>query len=67
MLASAIPGQAVKAEYMAEFYVSVSGDDSADGSLEKPFKTIERAKQAVRKINKNMTSDIMVYIREGVY
>ena len=30
-------------------------------------KTIERAKQAVREINRNMTSDIIVYLREGVY
>ena len=32
----------------ADFYVSVNGDDDGDGTLEKPFQTIQRAQQAVR-------------------
>ena len=39
------------AEYIAEFYVSPDGDDSADGSESSPFKTLERARDAVRSIN----------------
>lgn len=50
-----------------EFYVSCSGDDSADGSRSAPFKTIERAKQEVRKYNRNMQNNIVVNIEPGVY
>ena len=32
----------------ADFYVSVNGDDTGDGTINKPFTTIQRAQQAVR-------------------
>ena len=32
------------------FYVSKSGNDKADGSLEKPFATLDRARKAVNKV-----------------
>ena len=51
----------------AEFYVSVNGSDDNDGTKDKPFATIEKAQEEVRKINKNMNGDITVYIREGAY
>jgi len=51
----------------AEFYVSPSGSDTNPGTETAPFATIERARNAVRKINANMTGDIIVYLREGVY
>lgn len=46
------------------FYVSAeSGSDENDGTTkDSPFKTIERAKQAVREINDKMNSDIYVYL-----
>ena len=47
-------------EVMKELYVSASGNDSNQGTKDKPFKTIERAKEEVRKINKKMTGDIVV-------
>lgn len=50
-----------------EFYVSVNGSDDNDGTIDKPFATIEKAKEEVRKINKDMKQDITVYLREGVY
>lgn len=49
------------------FYVSPTGNDSNDGSVNSPFKTIEKARQAVRTINKSATTDIFVYIKKGTY
>lgn len=43
-----------------EFYVSAAGSDSADGSLEHPFATLERARDAVREISASMQGDIVV-------
>ncbi|MCR5111847.1 MAG: carbohydrate-binding protein [Ruminococcus sp.] len=49
------------------FYVSPDGDDNNDGSQEHPFATVTAARDAVRKINKDMSSDITVYLRGGDY
>lgn len=50
-----------------EFYVSsISGRDNNDGSRQFPFKTIERARNEVRKINSGMTDDICVHL-EGEF
>ncbi len=49
------------------FYVSQNGSDENDGSKEKPFKTIARARDEVSKINNDMTGDIYVYIDPGYY
>ena len=51
----------------SDFYVSLKGSDNDAGTFEKPFRTISRARDAVRKINKGMKEDIHVYIRGGVY
>ena len=51
----------------AVFYVSPDGDDSADGSEDAPFATLERARDAVRAINGSMTGDIVVRLRGGDY
>ena len=48
-------------------YVSPSGDDSGDGTIGSPFKTVERAKAAVREINSDMTGDIIVNLCGGTY
>jgi hypothetical protein len=48
-------------------YVSPSGDDANPGTLGAPFKTITKAKEAVRAINAKMTEDIYVYLRGGNY
>lgn len=50
-----------------EFYVSNTGDDNASGTASQPFKTINRAIEAVRSINKNMQQDIVVNIEKGTY
>ena len=49
------------------FYVSPDGDDSGSGSITSPFRTLEAARDAVRKYNGNMTGDITVYLRGGDY
>ncbi len=44
------------------YYVAQDGDDQNTGTYENPFKTLERAQEAVRGINKNMHGDIVVYL-----
>jgi len=46
-----------------EFYVSPLGDDAAAGTLEAPFKTVERARDAARSTSERVT----VYLRGGKY
>ena len=49
------------------FYVAPSGSDANPGTEAKPFATIEKARQAVRAVNKEMTGDIVVVLRGGIY
>ena len=56
------------APVMAAFYVSPTGSDRNDGlSQQSPFATLERARDAVRAVNANMTGDIVVYLMDGVW
>lgn len=51
-----------------DFYVSPAGNDANNGSLNAPFKTLEKARDAVRtKKAGGMSKDIIVYIQDGVY
>lgn len=53
---------------MAEFYLAPSGDDiHGNGTIEKPWATLERAQHAVRAINGDMTDNIVVCLRGGTY
>ncbi|MBC7588136.1 MAG: right-handed parallel beta-helix repeat-containing protein, partial [Chitinophagaceae bacterium] len=52
--------------FAQEFYVSPSGSDKNQGSLQKPFASLEKAKEAVKAINKGNRT-ITVYLREGIY
>ena len=54
-------------EIQMAFYISNTGSDSNKGTLEQPFRSIEKAQQEVRKINAHMTGNIVVYLREGTY
>ena len=49
------------------FYVSPSGSDSYVGSNTRPFKTIQKARDVVSTVNKNMTGDIVVILKNGTY
>lgn len=59
--------KAYAAEFSHTFFVSPDGDDTNDGSENSPFRTLERARDAVRKFNKDMNGDICVYLRGGEY
>ncbi len=56
-----------RADAMRMFYVSTSGNDDGDGSKTEPFRTVERARDEARKINANMTGDIIINILSGRY
>ncbi len=47
-------------------YVSIDGNDEADGSKSKPFATIKKAKEYVRTLDKSR-GDIVVEIGDGTY
>ncbi len=52
------------------FYVSPSGDDSASGSLERPFASLARARDAIRALKEAgdlPQGGITVHIRGGIY
>ena len=52
----------------ADFYVATDGDDSADGSFEHPFRTWDRAIEAVRTLKTTKTEgDIKVAFFAGDY
>jgi len=59
--------EVVERTVQASFYVAPYGDDHNPGTEEQPFKTPERAMDAVRSINTGMSGDIIVYFREGTY
>lgn len=50
-----------------QFYLSPDGDDRADGSLARPWRTLERARDHIRTISADMRQDITVYLRGGTY
>ncbi|WP_054027447.1 X2-like carbohydrate binding domain-containing protein [Bacillus sp. FJAT-28004] len=57
----------VQAASQQSFYVSPLGDDNNSGTSDSPFRTIDKAREAVREINSTMTDDIYVYLQDGEY
>ncbi len=51
----------------AALFVAPNGEDRNPGTQERPFATLARARDAVRRINREMTGDIVVYLRGGSY
>jgi hypothetical protein len=51
----------------ATYYVAPDGNDANPGTMAAPFKTVPRARDAVRTVNANMSGDIYVYLRGGNY
>lgn len=50
------------------FYVSPDGNDINSGTMENPFKTIQKAKLAIRELSGSSRSqNITVYLRKGVH
>lgn len=63
-------GAIVNANAQQQFYVSPNGDNNNPGSLEKPFATITKARDAIRKIKKDNglpINGVKVFIRGGNY
>ena len=56
-----------QAETQKTFHVAPSGSDENPGSEAKPFKTIQRARDEVRKVNQTMTGDIEVILHGGTH
>jgi hypothetical protein len=53
--------------FALDLYVAPDGSDANPGTKEKPFLTLPAARDSIRKVNKTMTEDIVVYIRGGLY
>ena len=54
----------------AEYYVATDGNDKNPGTFDKPFVSIERARDAVRALKKSRSHSaggVTVYIRGGKY
>ena len=55
---------------LADFYVSPNGSDAGDGSIEKPFASLEKARDAVRALNpssRTSTTPLTIWLRAGDY
>ncbi|VGO18025.1 right-handed parallel beta-helix repeat-containing protein [Pontiella sulfatireligans] len=50
-----------------EFYVSPAGNDANNGTLAQPFLSLEKVQETVRTLTANMTGDLVVILRGGVY
>jgi len=67
-LAVSLGLSAFAAQPPADFHVAVSGKDSNPGTAQKPFATLQRAREAVRgKIKDGLTKDLLVEIGGGTY
>ena len=54
-------------EFDADFYIATDGSDEHDGSRERPFHTFDRAKQAVREMDKTGKKAVTVAVCAGEY
>ncbi|MGI9455347.1 MAG: hypothetical protein ACR2NU_02230, partial [Aeoliella sp.] len=53
--------------FAANFYVATNGDDANRGTLAKPFATLVRARDEVRKVREAGDQSVTVHVRGGVY
>ncbi|MBC9035094.1 right-handed parallel beta-helix repeat-containing protein [Sphingomonas sp. JC676] len=66
LCASAPSGAALAQEHATtSYFVSLSGDDRAPGTQDKPFRTLKRAQAALRSANQD--HDVVVTVMDGVY
>src|SRR5688500_1334713 len=63
----ALETRAVPAPMQATFYVSPKGRDTNPGTFARPFLTPQRARDAVREVNADMSGEIHVVLRGGTY
>lgn len=57
----------VRAQIMASYYVSPTGNDNNPGTEAQPFKTIQKARNVIRARTGAWTGDIYVWLRGGTY
>src|SRR5208337_2456402 len=64
-LATALPARCAA----SDFYVSLTGNDANPGTKAKPLGTLERAREAVRKLKANglLKEPATVFVRAGQY
>ncbi len=55
------------ASFAVTFYMSPDGSDNNPGTVDAPFKTLEKARDTIRGMNRSMTEDVIVYLRGGTY
>ncbi|MCD9023827.1 discoidin domain-containing protein [Cohnella silvisoli] len=68
IISGIVPTMNVSAATQASYYVDyANGSDLNSGTINSPFKTVEKAKDTVRLSIRNMTGDIIVYLRGGTY
>src|SRR5580704_10225803 len=53
--------------YGAEIFVSPNGDDGNSGTVDRPVKTLERARDLVRGMTGQMAGDVVVNLMDGTY
>src|SRR4051812_37596373 len=55
--------------FSAEFFVAPDGPADGDGSIGRPFASIERARDALRGLRKSgkVSGDVTVWVRGGTY
>ncbi|MEQ4304232.1 ricin-type beta-trefoil lectin domain protein [Plantactinospora sp. B6F1] len=63
-LAPQLPASAAAQE---TYYVAPDGNDANPGTIQAPFRTVQRARDVVRTVNASMSGDIQVYLRGGRY
>jgi len=63
LMASSLPPLA----HGAEFYVATNGNDKNSGAAAAPFRTLERARSAVRAVRNSMNADVVVHVAGGTY
>ncbi len=62
-----VTGAVAMADSPLVFHVASNGSDMNPGTEAKPFATLDRAREAVRAVNKDMADDITVVLHGGVY
>lgn len=66
MPANGAPGEN-ETQFSTEFFVSMDGNDTAEGTMEEPFLTLEGARNKIRELGIAGSESIAVNIREGSY
>jgi hypothetical protein len=62
-----VPGLEAGAGGGTSLYVAPDGDDNNPGTLDRPLKTVAKARDVVRSMNSAGAGDINVYLRGGTY